>query len=390
MSSFVAMVSFMRREKDQIGTLKFIAIGVMCMLVMDHFVFGGKRSYIEDLKTPDVQTIETPKNPPVRVKPPEGQAFFEAPPLPIPEAPIVEEDVIPEPEKPVESIPKLDKKSFIPHGAPKIAIIIDDLGMDVKHSREVLALPAPITLAFLPYGTKTKEFAAIGKRNGHTLIIHVPMQASDGSKNIGPGGLKAGMSDPDFKAAFDTMLASFSGYEGINNHMGSALTQDKEAMDRLMKILSSKGLFFVDSKTSPRSVAAYEAQEEGIPFAERDVFLDHEDSASFVARALRQTEERALKHGYAIAIGHPKANTIAGLKAWLPTLAAKGIEVVSVKDLLVRKGAIVPTPVVPETKISPAAGNDPAPKVSGILPAQPEILLHPLPQELPEPLFYTP
>jgi hypothetical protein len=125
--------------------------------------------------------------------------------------------------------------------------------------------------------------------------------------------------------------------------MGSRLTADGEKMERLMKTLKKKHLFFVDSKTNPKSVAAGEAQMSGVPFAERDVFIDHVETLDFARKALKHTEELALRRGYAIAIGHPKDNTIAALKEWLPTLKAKGIELVPVKALLIQPSIGVAT-----------------------------------------------
>lgn len=363
------------------GTLRFVFIAIVFMLLMDQFVFGGKRSYIEDAKTAKVverqeeALAEPPKAPPVRVEPEEGK-YFEQIPVETPKETVANVPPAPEVEPPAAEEPKPEVVLPKTGGAKKIAIIIDDLGMDVKHTKQVLDLPAPITLAFLPYAPRTRELAASGKAKGHELIIHTPMEAMDGKLNIGPGGLKAGMSAAEMDAAFKVMLESFDGYVGINNHMGSRLTQDKAKMDELMGILASKKLFFVDSKTIQTSVAADEAAKAGVPYAERDVFLDHIESRAFVDKALAQAERTAARKGYAIAIGHPKSFTIEGLRAWLPTLKAKGIEIVPVSDLLVTPKVVVMqedtkkeeiVPVVPVAPVAPAAA--PAPALHTGLPA---------------------
>ncbi len=321
-------------------TLKFVLIAVVMMVAVDQFVFGGKRSYIGDAKVASREMREAEakrvvqKPPPVRVKPENGAAYFEAPPSEgaaddVAVLPKVETDVV------VASPSPKPSEGGRGRSVARVAIIIDDLGMDVRHSKQVIDLPAPVTLAFLPYAPQVKTLAAGGKAKGHELIIHVPMAAMDGDMNIGPGGLKAGMDTFALQEAFGVMLNSFDGYVGINNHMGSRLTQDPAAMDALMPMLKTRGLFFVDSRTAGASVIASRAVEAGVPYAERDVFLDHVDSAAFVAGALAKTEKRALSHGSAIAIGHPKTHTIAALKAWIPTLKAKGIEIVPVSELLV-------------------------------------------------------
>ncbi len=345
----------MKNQPSGNNSLKFIFVAVVLMLLADYYLFGGTRSYIEDAKQ-QAQEQKAPLPAPVRVRPGDGAEFFESDgviptdaipdevegslprsededtPIP-PDGPGRDEDVEENAPLPPVTQPKRE-------GAVKVAIIIDDLGMDLKRSRAIMDLPAPITLAFLPYGTKTKEYAQMGVQKGHELIIHTPMEAMDSAQNIGPGGLKSGMEDAAFEQNFNTMLNSFDGYEGINNHMGSKLTQDRAEMDELMGILKKRGLFFVDSKTINTSVAARAARAAGVPYAERDVFLDHVDSRAFVDGALRETEAVAMRKGYAIAIGHPKTHTIEGLRAWIPTLASKGIELVPVSELLVRPSNI--------------------------------------------------
>ena len=421
----------MKGRSVEPGTAKFVAIAVVLMIICDQFVFGGSRPYIDSAREDYARKIaaqkelqeDPPPVPPAIVRPEDGHEYFEAP-LDLP-GPEIETPILPKADGRGEGADSLrEGKAGHPHlnplpqgrglahGAPKVAIIIDDLGMDLKRSREAMDLPAPVTLAFLPYGTKTKEYAKIGKEKGHSLIIHTPMEAMDGALNIGPGGLKEAMTDEEFDKAFDVMLKSFDGYEGINNHMGSRLTADGEKMERLMKTLKKKHLFFVDSKTNPKSVAAGEAQMSGVPFAERDVFIDHVETMEFARKALKHTEELALRRGYAIAIGHPKDNTIAALKEWLPTLKAKGIEVVPVKALLIQPSigvATIPDIIKPvddnvgaeNVASTPAASipdpDPPAPPPEMFPEVTPSseggdasgIQLDPLPEQLPGPLSQT-
>lgn len=394
------------KRRIQPGTIRFIFIAVVLMLLMDQFIFGGTRSYIEEARKQErIEKLAESrglKTPPVRIQPPEGKEFFEAPlplseetpketsdlqpapaPAPVPTH-VPEQKMVAPVEKPVLPKPKTG-------GTPKIAIIIDDVGMDIKRSRAAIDLPAPITLAMLPYAPRVREMAKEGKAKGHTLIIHTPMEAMDSNVNIGPGGLKSSMSAIEMNAAFAAMLASFDGYEGINNHMGSRLTQDKAAMDRVMETLSRKNLFFLDSKTSPQSVAAHEAASSGVPYAERDVFIDHVETLEFARKALRQAEALALRRGFAIAIGHPKDHTLAALREWIPTLKDKGIELVPVSKLLV-----VPKVKTQEAKAvpaeTPAVPLDmfPEEEVLAITPSapaseEPAIQLHPLPTQSPSP-----
>ncbi len=244
-------------------------------------------------------------------------------------------------EKPVQEAPVIPKKSEkrpslrIHDGPVRVAVIIDDMGMARGYSADVIDLQAPLTLAFLPYAPDLAKVTAEARASGHELMVHVPMQAMDKGQNIGPVGLREGMSHEDFKHEFEEkILKAFDGYAGINNHMGSRLTKNEEAMSWVMQGIEDKGIYFIDSKTIGSSVAEDMAHHYDIPAASRDVFLDHIESLSAVRASLRRLENVAYNKGYAIAIGHPKPNTIKGLAEWLPTLKSKGIELVPVSAIV--------------------------------------------------------
>jgi polysaccharide deacetylase 2 family uncharacterized protein YibQ len=219
-----------------------------------------------------------------------------------------------------------------PAHPPEIAIIIDDMGMDVRHSREMVDLPAPMTLSFLPYAPKVAAMTEQAKAKGHELMIHMPMQPINPVFDLGSIALREGMSASAFDAMLGRAFESFPGYVGMNNHMGSKLTQDREAMARLMRALKKRGLFFVDSRTIPQSVAADEAEKAGVPFAVRDVFLDDDESKQAVLDELELTERIARRTGLAVAIGHPKEGTVEALREWLPSVKDKGFVLVPVSE----------------------------------------------------------
>lgn len=224
-------------------------------------------------------------------------------------------------------------------GGARIVIIIDDMGMNYSNTKAVMQLPGPLTLAFLPYAPHVDTLAQEALAQGHELMIHTPMEPMNGDLDVGPLALLKGMNDADFDNSLNKIFQSFDGYVGINNHMGSRLTQDEAAMNRVMDALKARDLFFVDSKTISTSIAAKVAAAHGLPYAERDVFLDHEDTPEFVMNALHRLERVAQERGYAIAIGHPKDNTIAGLKGWLAGLEARGFRLVPVSEVLTRPQA---------------------------------------------------
>ncbi|MCD8497317.1 MAG: divergent polysaccharide deacetylase family protein [Alphaproteobacteria bacterium] len=217
----------------------------------------------------------------------------------------------------------------------KVVIIIDDMGMTAGRDQAVLDLPGKLTLAYLPYAPGVAAQAKKAKARGHELLIHTPMEPMNGRLDMGPIALRNNMGEKEFREELRTkILPSFEGYIGINNHMGSRLTQNPKAMGWLMEELKKRDLAFVDSVTIPSSIAADVAQDYEVPFAVRDVFLDHFDTEDSVHKALRQLERRAHEQGYAVAIGHPKAHTIRALQEWLPGIKDKGLELVPLSVVL--------------------------------------------------------
>ncbi|MFK7839639.1 MAG: divergent polysaccharide deacetylase family protein [Bdellovibrionales bacterium] len=225
----------------------------------------------------------------------------------------------------------------------RIAIIIDDVGMNRKQSKAAVAIEnAPLTLAFLPYAPNLNRLTEPAIAAGHELIIHMPMEPLNSDVPLGSIALKDNMNADDARAMLGQAFESFDGYVGLNNHMGSKATQNHALMKVVMETLEDKNLFYVDSKTISSSIAADAARKQGLRFAERDVFIDHEDSLDYARNALKRAEKVALSKGHAIAIGHPKSNTLQALREWIPTLEARGFEIVPVSELLMvpREGAV--------------------------------------------------
>jgi polysaccharide deacetylase 2 family uncharacterized protein YibQ len=211
---------------------------------------------------------------------------------------------------------------------PMIAIVIDDMGVDMKHSAQALELPPAVTVSYLPYAKKITEQTDAAKAQGHEIILHMPMQAMNPKSDAGPHSLKVDMTPAQLEENISVSLDAFKGYDGVNNHEGSRFTTDRAGLDVFMADLEKRHVFFLDSKTSRDTIAEEVARAHHLPTAHRNVFIDHIEKKSFVAAALRHTEELARRTGSSIAIGHPKAVTLSALKTWLGTLKAKGFEVV--------------------------------------------------------------
>ena len=218
----------------------------------------------------------------------------------------------------------------VPDGWTSVAIVIDDLGENKKYSYEAIDLEPPMTMALLPYSSHIDEMAIKAKQAGHEVIIHMPMEPMNADLDVGSIALKTGQSSEEFTNMLNKAFASMDGYAGINNHMGSKLTQDQKSMNQLMLRLKKEGLLFLDSRTISGSVASDTAKKYGVPYAVRDVFLDHDPSEEGVTKSLETLEAESKKYGHAIAIGHPKAATVTVLREWVKTLPEKKIALVPV------------------------------------------------------------
>ncbi len=216
---------------------------------------------------------------------------------------------------------------------PKIAIVIDDLGNNRARFRNVASLPSGLTLSFLTYALAIEELSEEARAAGHEVMLHVPMEPQGGSPAV-PGLLSSALPVAELDRRIASALSRLPLAAGINNHMGSRFTEDREKMRRVLSAVRSKGLFFLDSKTSPNSAGLSVARELGVPSIARDVFLDHEIDGRAIRRQLKQLERVARERGYAVAIGHPHAATIEALREWLPTLPGKHLTITPLSDII--------------------------------------------------------
>lgn len=212
-------------------------------------------------------------------------------------------------------------------GQPRIVIVIDDMGVDRHRSDKVASLPGPLTLAWLPYARDLPQQTEKARAHGHELIVHMPMEPT-GKEDPGPGALLTRLDEATLRQRLTANLSAFHGFVGINNHMGSRFTADRAGMAVVMAELGARGLMFLDSRTTATTAAGPLSAHYHVPMLSRDVFLDHVMTAQGVAASLAKVEQIAARNGLAIAIGHPHDVTIAALSQWLPTLQAKGFQLV--------------------------------------------------------------
>ncbi len=220
-------------------------------------------------------------------------------------------------------------------GPVMVAVVIDDMGVSVPHTRDILSLEKPITASFLTYGAANRKQVKEAKEKGFEVMLHVPMMPH-AKADLAPVTLSPDMQEDEIKNDFEQMLDRYKGLgmKGINNHMGSLFTEDEKSLGYVMQILKDRNLFFLDSKTTAKSVGAKVAAEYGVPYIARDVFLDNENDYNYIMKQLRQTEKIAHMRGYAVAIGHPRTQTYLALRDWMKELPERKIRLVRLGDLV--------------------------------------------------------
>jgi hypothetical protein len=254
-----------------------------------------------------------------------------------------------------------------PNDKPMIAIVIDDLGLDRGNARRVVRLPGPLTLAYMTYADDVSAQARAARLAGHELLVHVPMQPDADALDPGINVLRPDLPAAELRRRIAWALSRFSGYVGVNNHMGSRFTADAAAMAVLFQELERRGLLFLDSRTTSASVAETMSGRYDVPVATRNIFLDNEVSAAAVWVQLARLEAEARRAGFAVAIGHPHDGTIAALQAWLPILSERGFRLVPISaiagrgrdrnDIAASRGSVHPAAAAGRPVWVPMAGQ---------------------------------
>ena len=240
-------------------------------------------------------------------------------------------------EKPQKESAKKDDFAVVPFtpnssvkGRAKLVLIIDDVAT-FEHASMVKSIGLKITPSIFP-ATKTHPDTPNIARTFEFYMIHLPMQAKHfDSPEIGT--LTVNESFESMHEKIKKIRRDFPRAKYTNNHTGSRFTSDYDAMDKAYRALIEQGFIFVDSKTIAQTAVARAAKKYNQPYISRDIFLDDDPSAAAVRRELVAAVNLAKKRGYAIAIGHPKKNTIAVIKASKNNIL-KDVEVVYLKDIL--------------------------------------------------------
>lgn len=240
---------------------------------------------------------------------------------------------------------------------PKVAIIIDDIGYQ-KTDATLIQLPHALTFAVMPYAPHGHEMAQLAQHHRKEVMLHMPMEAVALNHLLGKGALRRGMDkttvQQTLRAAFDNVPQAV----GVNNHMGSLFTSLPQQMDWVMQVVAERNKYFVDSKTTPKSVGIAVSQQYQVRHRSRDVFLDNNKSYRALDQQFTDLMQIAKLHGSAVGIGHPYPETLNYLKKNLPRLKASGIELVPMSALLElperSKPYMAAKPIQAPRKVKPA------------------------------------
>lgn len=218
------------------------------------------------------------------------------------------------PPPPAKPKPKGDKPG-------KLAVILDDAGYSEAAVASLATLPPQVAVAVLPNAPASAAVAEALRAQGRELLLHMPMEPEGNGANPGDDALVVGLDPGEVRARLGRALAVVGPVAGVNNHMGSRATSDAELMRHFMNALAGRGLYFLDSRTTPASVAASLAREAGIRTLRRDVFLDVVEDEGAVRSALATAASLARSKGQAVAIGHVHPLTLRVLHEELPRLS---------------------------------------------------------------------
>ncbi len=246
--------------------------------------------------------------------------------LPAPQKPIAKTppfEIYPRKEVPAAKIPQPPKKlpPAVKQQLPLVALIIDDLGYNKQVAAKLSSLNTNITFSILPHSPYQDAIARMSREKGIETMLHLPMEPVEyPNVNPGPGALLTSMSPDALIRQLMDNLQALPDVKGVNNHMGSRMTAESSYLYQIFSILKKQDLYFVDSRTSAQTLCKPSARLFQLPFAQRDIFLDHQQEVGFIRKQIDELIRIARLNGYAVAIGHPHFTTYQVLSEMMPEL----------------------------------------------------------------------
>ncbi len=228
---------------------------------------------------------------------------------------------------------------------PVLSLVIDDLGYSLESGKAAIGLDGDHTYAILPGTIYSRKLAQYAHQLNKEVILHMPMQSIRSSAAHEPNALNEAMDEDELTGNVHSLLSQIPFIRGVNNHMGSHLTEFDFFMRPVMDSIRSynPSFYFLDSRTSPRSVAYSQAMDAGLSTISRDVFLDNDPSAAAIQLQYNIWLTRARAKGSAIAIGHPYSHTLEVLRHNLPE-AGDSFTFMRISELIEARSQREPAP----------------------------------------------
>ena len=243
---------------------------------------------------------------------------------------------IPAPRKP----PRLENEAAPEPPAKDVrtgsaAVIIDDLGYSLESIQAIRAFKRPVTVSILPFAPETLETARLAREGGLEIMLHLPLEAlHQKMEKASQGTIYTSMSADEIRKNVLASLAEIPGARGVNNHTGSMVTEDDRMMPIILGVLKEKNLFFIDSRTTPNSIAFATARSLGVPAAARQVFLDDVPDEAEIKARIEELFRLARTNGRAVGIGHARKETLQALGKYLSLADAFGVRLVFASALV--------------------------------------------------------
>jgi polysaccharide deacetylase 2 family uncharacterized protein YibQ len=190
-----------------------------------------------------------------------------------------------------------------------LSIVLDDMGYN-RSDLQALSLPKEISFSILPFTPLGKLLAKKAHQQGRELLLHIPMEAKSNNSKLGKGALMVAMQEKEFKATLKRSLHFLPDAQGINNHMGSRLTEQITPMRWTMEVLKKQGLYFLDSRTSRQTIAEISAKTSGIPALRRHVFLDNIKTEEAINKEFQRAIRLTKTNKAVVIIAHPYPVTL--------------------------------------------------------------------------------
>ncbi len=303
-----------KAPKKSVNSSLFKALAGLAILAV---VVAGIGLLLYRLAPPEIPTspLTVSKSPKIKTPPTTQKPTFEIYPKKRqpPAGPVAKKD-----------IPNSIPKPTPPRALPAVALIIDDLGYDKRIARKFAALDVALTFSILPHSPFRRKIAQLAESKGLEIMLHIPMEPVEYPQvDPGPGTLLTSMSPDELIDQLNENLRSLPNVKGVNNHMGSKLTTESTQMYQIFSVLKQRGLYFVDSRTTSESLGEPSARLFQVPFAQRDVFIDHHPTPDFIRNQIKALIRIARQNGAAVGILHPHKTTLQVLREMLPHLKSK-------------------------------------------------------------------